>query len=241
MALVLGLESSLELFPGAYGSAFDPASISGLAFWLDSARGVTQAGTVTQWVDQVGSRAFVPTGSAPTYSSSGITGHPKITIAANNGMSGASPISGSGDRTIAFVQQSVGVGISTTGVLASFSSVSAGWEVRYDSMFATDGDAASYVNKGTYAVLDNSPHIIIASYSVGTISAYYQDGHTIPLTTSSASGSPANNTMLVGKGIGTTDWHGDMYSVLVYSRVLSLGEQLTLARGLGSLYGITTA
>lgn len=248
--------------PRGIASGFDPRSIAGLEFWLDAEDISTLTlndTTVSQWRDKSGNNRHVSQATAsrqPTYSQSGNNGRASVEFRSAD----TTWLDGSSwrlvEQTAFMVWQNLGGGNSlmalSTGPFAANVQnqviLNIGGAYRtFTLALGAAGNANINPAVGSNRVLTNGTPVLVSwTYNGGgfTSTASYgirRNQNVIASEASSFIGSAGNAIFRLGSdknGTTATSCSGRLSAMLIYSRVLSPYEILTIEQVLAATYNV---
>lgn len=227
----------------ASGQAFSPSGLSGLFLWLRSDLGITlNSGKVSSWADQSGNGNTVTQGTAanqPPYTSSGgggnkpflqYTGQSAMALD-NNAVTLAQPF----EAFITIHQDAALGGAGTTYLLDIGAGGSTGAIVQVSQSTQINFGGGGSSLSVSLSVAD---HIIDAQWNGASSSIGIDGGAPV---VASASHAETISQIHVGQagGQATFGANANFYEIILYSRILSAGDRLSVSRYLGNRYAIS--
>jgi hypothetical protein len=226
----------LPIFLGMF-----PIPSLNLSLWLRSDVAVLDgSGNVSSWTDQSGNAdnaTQAVSGDRPVYTAAGgLNGQAKLTFNGAKWLVGShSPVPAGIDRTVFVVATptaSFGMLLtfkeSTT--LASFG-LNGGTLVYADGVSVTDTIGSSPTIAG---------HVLMWSYVVGNQVGFFLDGAAKVVSggVATSDGGAVDGYRVGGRADVSEYWNGDIYEVIVYSRLLSASEISAVKSYLSTRYAI---
>ena len=207
---------------------------------------LTHGATVDTWLDSVSSITASKVGS-PIYRKHGIGGQPYVFFDGSSrfDISFDAKLNPS-DMTIFAVAQTTNDNGAAQSIIVSRESTSEGYALFYNMTGSENEIKLEYYNSGTAdlesgngTVSTNSPNIIAASVPAGGTKQLFQNGAIRENFGGSYNNSDAATTFIGASDSSTSNpFVGNIYEIVIYNRVLSLGEVFQVEGYLSSKYNI---
>lgn len=232
-------------FPGGAVLSFTPLAISGAIGWWRGDLGVTTATGVSVWANQVAGDAnsnFVQatTGKQPTLSAGNAAWNGQTVLTSN----GTKAMQSVGTWAVSLAQPKtyICVGRQTTADANNrqFMDGVVGRQIAFGA--ATTGNISTFSSgtlSSTTTWLNNKRVVLIAAN--GASSSIFVDDSATAKATGNPGASTPTGLILGWAASDANTWIGEWAELIVYNRLLTAAERLTIFQYLGARYAITVS